>query len=507
MLHRVITTLAALALIGGFLAGLGGTMNGADAAPVSAATPGSGPDTPLPIPSGPATVALGQRVWFGFQYAGDGSQILIRMNATPGGSARFSVWTPSNVRSWAAGGGENPVGRGSPQTVTRVQADGTVEESSLYGGDLIWSGNFRSPSTYYVVVDQTGPAPATITLEVSGSGVWAILGAAAQAPAPVASPTPARGASVAAACTPVAPPKTLAAGGPGSAPDRALALPAQGSFLLSAGQRAWFAFQYSGDGSQILIDLRATPDNSAEFAVYPTGNTTTPVGRGSQQITHNVLADGTVEERPLYGGDLIWSGSFRSPGTGYVTVDQAGPNPSTITLGISGRGVSGGQAASALPSSIQPGSICVTQPAAAPAPVTVPASGPGGGPDQALPLPSDRDYVLIEGQRAWFAFQYSGDGSQILIIMHAMPEDSAQFEVYAPGNTAMPVGRGSQQTKSRRLADGTVEETTLFGGDLIWSGSFRSPGTCYVRVVQSDPRTSTIRLAVSGSGVSVPPPR
>jgi hypothetical protein len=300
---------------------------------------------------------------------------------------------------------------------------------------------------------------------------------------------------------------TVPANGPGSGPDQALPLPSDRDYVLIEGQRAWFAFQYSGDGSQILVDLRATPEDSAKFAVYTTGNTATPVGRGSQQIITRVLADGTVEEKPLYGGDLIWSGSFRSPGTYYVTVDQAGPSPSTITLGINGSGVSGGQAASTLPSSTQPGPVCVTPPAVAPAPVTVPASGPGSGPDQALPLPSDRDYILIEGQRAWFAFQYSGDASQILITMHVTPEDSAQFAVYAPGNTATPVGMGTRQTKSRRLANGTVEETTLYGGDLVWSGSFRYPGTCYVKVIQSDRRTSTIHLGVSGSGVSAPPPR
>ncbi len=110
--------------------------------------------------------------------------------------------------------------------------------------------------------------------------------------------------------------------------------------------------------------------------------------------------------------------------------------------------------------------------------MTVPAVGPGNGPDQALPLPSDREYILIEGQQAWFAFQYNGDGSQILITMSATPEDSAKFAVYPPDNTTTPVGWGARQTTTRRKADGTLEEVTLYGGDLVWSGSFRSPGTC-----------------------------
>jgi hypothetical protein len=121
-----------------------------------------------------------------------------------------------------------------------------------------------------------------------------------------------------------------------------------------------------------------------------------------------------------------------------------------------------------------------------------------------LPLPSDQAYILARGQGVWYAFQYSGDGSPILIQMSEAPRDSAGFAVYTPGDLATPVGRGHRQTITRRRADGTVEETELYGGNLIWSGSFPSPGTYYVSVVQADPNPSTIALKVTGSGVSTP---
>jgi hypothetical protein len=286
-----------------------------------------------------------------------------------------------------------------------------------------------------------------------------------------------------------------------------VSLPSDKAYLLAVGQRAWYAFQYSGDGSPILIDVRATPDDSANFAVYTPGDLATPVGRGSQQTTTRQNADGTLDETTLYGGDLVWRGNFRAPGLYYVAVEQSGPNPSTIELGINGSGVSGSQPLSALPGNAPSGPVCVPAPTPAPTPAPVPAGGPGSSPNTALPLPSDRSYVLARGQGVWYAFQYSGDGSPILIQMSEAPRDSAGFAVYTPGNLAAPVGRGSRQTITRRNADGVLEETELYGGNLIWSGSFPSPGTYYVSVVQADPNPSTIRFKISGSGVSAPPAR
>ena len=144
----------------------------AAAAPATAATPaavapavaakgGSGPGNPLPVPSAAQTVAVGQRVWYAFQYVGDKSQILVDMNATPGGSASFAIWTQATVQTWqSTGGTEKPIGRGA--------------QNNSYGGDLVWVGNFSQSGVYYIVVDQAGGSPATITLKVTGSGVFGL---------------------------------------------------------------------------------------------------------------------------------------------------------------------------------------------------------------------------------------------------------------------------------------------------------------------------------------------
>jgi hypothetical protein len=117
------------------------------------------------VPAKPATVAPGQRIWYGFQHTGDRSQILSDLKAAPDNSASFAVYTPAGTAT--------PVGRGSQQTLNRTREDGTVEQNTPYGGDLIWSGSFCSPVTYYVEAKQTGPNSSAITLGITGSSVSA----------------------------------------------------------------------------------------------------------------------------------------------------------------------------------------------------------------------------------------------------------------------------------------------------------------------------------------------
>jgi hypothetical protein len=74
------------------------------------------------------------------------------MNAGPPGSARFAVWSPEDVKRWADGAKEQPMGQGAP--------------SRQYGGDQVWVGNPRLSGIYYVVVDQQGPVPSTYTLSI-----------------------------------------------------------------------------------------------------------------------------------------------------------------------------------------------------------------------------------------------------------------------------------------------------------------------------------------------------
>ena len=115
----------------------------AAAAPAAAVTKaGTGPDDAL-TPSGEwAPLANGQQVWYALPQDGGGSKILARMAVEPKNSATFKILTPENVGLWAAGQKYDPVGRGAT--------------SDAFGGDQIWTGSFKTPGAYYIVVEQTG---------------------------------------------------------------------------------------------------------------------------------------------------------------------------------------------------------------------------------------------------------------------------------------------------------------------------------------------------------------
>jgi hypothetical protein len=105
-------------------------------------------------PSGQwAPLAIGQRVWYAFNYSGDGSRVVVRMSIDQSNSATFAVWTPAELVQSAQDDTVQPVGRGSV--------------NSTLGGDLVWAGSFNTPGTYYVVVTQTGSTPTNYLLTIN----------------------------------------------------------------------------------------------------------------------------------------------------------------------------------------------------------------------------------------------------------------------------------------------------------------------------------------------------
>ena len=101
----------------------------------------------------------GESPWYAFQYAGDGSQIEVRLQVQPEDSAGFVIWTPELIEQWGLGKPVEPVGRGSD--------DPFVE------GMVSWSGSFTTAGTYYVAVEQTEGQPGTsyYLLQIEGEGV------------------------------------------------------------------------------------------------------------------------------------------------------------------------------------------------------------------------------------------------------------------------------------------------------------------------------------------------
>jgi TolB protein len=125
----------------------------------SAATAGTGPDDALVPSDGWRQLGAVQEVWYTFQYAGDGSQIVVRLEALPQEGVTFAVWTPGGIRRWGLGLEADPIGRGSSDPSA--------------GNALLWTGNFTEGGTYYVVVEHAGSqaGPRFYQLEVTGAGV------------------------------------------------------------------------------------------------------------------------------------------------------------------------------------------------------------------------------------------------------------------------------------------------------------------------------------------------
>jgi hypothetical protein len=294
---------------------------------------GSGPADAVPVPDDWQTLKAGQSAWYAFKYAGDRSDVLVRVSAGPAGSAKFAVWSPADVIHWSLGEAVDPTGRGSA--------------NAAYGGDLIWAGAGPSAGTWYVVMEPSGGAQTWYNLQISGSGVGHSPTATPTVP-PAKTPAPpavGAGTSQQATSVPTATrfvtrdpalafynPATPTPTRPAQYPASALPLP-DGPQTLGAGQHVWYAFQYPGDRSQIKATLHADPPGSANFTVWSwdvlqrwqEGYFYTPTGRGTASKVDN--------------GDLTWTGGSIIKGKWYIIVEQNGTSPTSYTLEVSGTGV------------------------------------------------------------------------------------------------------------------------------------------------------------------------
>jgi hypothetical protein len=270
---------------------------------------GVNPETAVPILGGSTLLQPGGVMWYGFQYAGDQSQIQVILNAGGQSGLSFGVWTPDLIKQYEAGNAVNPIGLGSPN-------------ADVAGADLFWTGNFDQPATYFFKVENDAMSPIGYTLSVNGSGVWAPAGATAMA-APDTT-----GASLA----PMAP-SAVAVAAPGASSETAL--PANGSSTtLNPGASAWFGFNYAGDQSQIQAILNAQGQTGLSFGVwtpdlikqYEAGQAVSPIGMGSPN------AD-------VAGADLFWTGNFDLAAKYFVLVTNNGTTPITFALQVLGSGV------------------------------------------------------------------------------------------------------------------------------------------------------------------------
>jgi TolB protein len=131
----------------------------AGAGPAIASQAGSGPENALAPAGDWQPLEANESLWYTFHYAGDGSQVEVRLQVEPAESATFAVWTPQEVERRGLGLAVEPVGRGSADPYAP--------------GSLVWAGSFTTPGAYYVVVERAGsqPGKSYYLLEVHGEGV------------------------------------------------------------------------------------------------------------------------------------------------------------------------------------------------------------------------------------------------------------------------------------------------------------------------------------------------
>jgi len=120
---------------------------------------GTGVDDAMPLKGEWKELPQGKSHWYSFRYDGNEGQIKINLDADSTKDIRFSVRTPENVGHW--------------QKTGELVACGCGSKNDAESGDLFWTGNFNSPGTYYVVVEETGNADGATNyaLEISGKGV------------------------------------------------------------------------------------------------------------------------------------------------------------------------------------------------------------------------------------------------------------------------------------------------------------------------------------------------
>lgn len=95
------------------------------------------------------TLSAGQEeARYTFEYAGDGSQIEIRLEVDPAGTMGFVVWTPAQIAKLQRLERTQPIGRGSNDSRTP--------------GVLTWAGNFKAAGTYDVVVQRNANIQGTL---------------------------------------------------------------------------------------------------------------------------------------------------------------------------------------------------------------------------------------------------------------------------------------------------------------------------------------------------------
>lgn len=315
-------------------------------AALAGAPDGTGPDSAMAPANGAVQLAPGQQTWYEFTSSAapsdaNDTQIMVDLAANPQGSVSFSVWTAPTARAMLAGDtSAKAVGSGTVNT--RTDSSGNV--TNLFNGDLVWVGNSRDATDYFVVVQSNATTPSSYTLSISGNYISfpaAAHGsgsASANGNAATSSELPAP------AVLPATGQSNASGRATGNGPFNAFTVNGATTRQLAAGGTDWYAFPYAsydaaGNHTLVSLLLTANPAGSVTFNVWDANGingwasgdpNAKPVGAGT---LHPVTDGASTYDR--FGGSLQWSGALVDGGTYYIQVQQTGSTPASYTLQMS----------------------------------------------------------------------------------------------------------------------------------------------------------------------------
>lgn len=228
-----------------------------------------------------------------------------------------------------------------------------------------------------------------------------------------------------------------------------------------------------------------------------------PVGRGTPQ---NINCDtGALDgSGSCQSPDLVWTGTFGSSGPYFVRVINANNSEANYQVTIQGTGISlqpSQQTASAAPGQT---------PAAAP-----PLAATTDDPSRAAAL-DGQPHSLPASGATWYRFDYAikDDASRPRATIRLVNGNNAgvNFEVWSAdrlGNLAaasgdtkamdpsiQPIGRGTAQNVNcdTGVLDGSG---SCKSPDLVWTGTFGTSGTYFVRVINTNTSPSNYQLVMT----------
>ncbi|HZQ10743.1 MAG TPA: hypothetical protein VFD70_29465 [Anaerolineae bacterium] len=316
-----------------------------------AQTPGSNdPRMAVGLDNQAHTIAASSPQWYTFNYAGDNSLITVVLVNGLNSGFEFNVYTPEQIADdWF---NDQPIGRGTAQACSAQAFENNT--CPPHANDLVWTGKFPTPGTYYIQLVNTTNQPKSATLTVEGSGVG-LIPASSNTPAAPTAQTPVPNQNQAApTASPTQPSGSIQQTASPNQPNTYFTDPFHAlNFTnqlqtIPANSTIWYRFEYKGDGSNIRVALLNGVLTDLAFEVYTPAQVREdwwnhkPIGRGTA-VGCGVNPPTGPNSEPICrpdANDLVWNGSFPLGGTYFVRVVNNTPNSLQYMMTLDGNGVS-----------------------------------------------------------------------------------------------------------------------------------------------------------------------